>query len=152
MWLVGTNITEGQGSFSDPSSGKLRKFVRTKVKFVPDEGQFRQDEVGLDLWVSFWSFVRNSSGVRPDEVSSGSDFKCIFWSLSLISSLYYPSSPIELFEGDSMDIHGDLCGLLSDERSKNGFLILAARRSFSMVRFLRFSIFVFGGFSRVWPR
>ena len=88
MCPVRTNITEGQGSLSDTSSGKLERFVQTKVKFVPDEGVPRQDEVGLDLWVSFWSFVRNSSGVRPDEVYSGSDFKIDFgFSLSLIFTL-----------------------------------------------------------------
>ena len=84
------NITEGQGSLSDPSSGKLEKFVRMKVKFVPDEGLFRQDEVGLDLWMSFWSFVRNSSGVRPNEVYSEGEFRSDFWgSLSHFFSLLF---------------------------------------------------------------
>ena len=48
-----------------------------------------------------------------------------------------------------MEIQGNLGGLLSDERSKNGFLFLASRRFFSMVRSLHLSIFEVGGFSRV---
>ena len=48
-----------------------------------------------------------------------------------------------------MEIGGDLGGLCSDDRSESGFMILASRRSFSMVRSLHLSIFEFGKFSRV---
>ena len=86
--------------------------------------------------MSFWCFVRNSSGVRPDEVYSGSDFKFDFWgSLSHFLSIL-SQSPRELLEGDLMEIQEVLGELWCDDRSENGFLFLASRRSFSMVRSL----------------